>query len=354
MPMSLEHSNTFRYPEKVHPGDKVAILSPSAGLPEIFPEVYEAGLERLRSIFGLIPVEYPSTRKMHTPPAERARDIHAAFSDPEIKAIITSIGGEDQLKVLKYLDPEILRAHPKAFFGYSDNTNLHLYLWNLGLISYYGGSIMVHFGRGGGMHPYTVGALKRALFEHGEFELLPAEEYTDEENDWGDAQARSLKPVMHPGGGWRWHNAKGTVTGRSWGGCLEIIDWNLKANRYILDEQAYAGGVLYLETSEEMPTAVEVYRSLMCMGERGLLQQFAAILIGRPKATSLSSPHTHEEKERYTREQGEAIRQALDEYHQGVLCVFNLDFGHTDPQCIIPNGGLVKIDGDQQRIFVIY
>src|SRR5579884_2713216 len=115
---------SFIYPPKLHPGDKVAILSPSSGLPAIFPAVYEQGLQRLREVFRLEPVEYPTTRTWQAPPQERARDIHAAFADPEIKAIISSIGGDDQIKVLKYLDPELIKSHPKAFFGFSDNTNL--------------------------------------------------------------------------------------------------------------------------------------------------------------------------------------------------------------------------------------
>ena len=64
----------------VQPGDKVAIVSPSRGLPEIFPGPYELGLRRLRDDFGLIPVEYPTTRVLGAPPGERAADLHAAFA----------------------------------------------------------------------------------------------------------------------------------------------------------------------------------------------------------------------------------------------------------------------------------
>ena len=49
----------------------------------------------------------------------------------------------------------------------------------------------------------------------------------------------------------------------------------MQAGRVAADE-AYHGGVLFLETSEEMPSAAEVYRMLRCMGERGLLERFAA------------------------------------------------------------------------------
>jgi muramoyltetrapeptide carboxypeptidase LdcA involved in peptidoglycan recycling len=347
-------TGTFAYPQKPRPGDKVAILSASSGLPGLFPAVFEQGLQRLRDVFQLVPVEYPTSRKMQAPLEERARDVHAAFADPEIKAIICSIGGDDQIKLLKYLDVDLIKTHPKSFFGYSDNTNLHVMLWNLGIVSYHGGSIMVEFGRGGAMHPYTVEYLKHALFEHGTFEITPAPEYTDEHVDWGNVEALRVQPVMFPNTVWQWLNAGNVVEGITWGGNLEIIDWQLRANRYILPEETYRGKILYLETSEELPAAVYVYRVLMGMGERGLLQQFAALLVARPKAWSFESPHDAEEKARYIREQEEAVRAALAEYHPRVMTVFKVDFGHTDPQCVIPNGGWIRVDGVEKRIFVRY
>src|SRR5260221_1567780 len=126
-------STSLVYPPKVRPGDKVAVLSPSSGLPEMYPAVYEQGLQRLREIFHLEPVEYPTTRKMHSSPQDRARDIHTAFADPEIKAVISSIGGDDQLKMLKYLEPEVLKKHPKAIFRYHDNTKRLKIPWDPGV-----------------------------------------------------------------------------------------------------------------------------------------------------------------------------------------------------------------------------
>ena len=116
------------YPPKPRPGDRIAVLSPAAGLPAVFPHVYELGLSRLRDTYGVVPVEYPTTRQPDASAADRARDIHAAFADPSIAAVIASIGGEDQITVIAHLDLDLLRASPKPFFGYSDNTNLHNYL----------------------------------------------------------------------------------------------------------------------------------------------------------------------------------------------------------------------------------
>ncbi len=109
----------------------MAIVSPSAGLPGLFPLPFELGLRRLREDFLLEPVEYPTTRRMGASPRERADDLHAAFADPDVKAVMASIGGDDQITVLPHLDRELIRASPKPFFGFSDNTNLHAFLWRV-------------------------------------------------------------------------------------------------------------------------------------------------------------------------------------------------------------------------------
>jgi len=154
------------YPEKPRPGDRVAVLSLGAALPAVFPGPFELGLARLEEHFELSAVEFPTTRRLGSTPEERAADVHAAFADPEIKAILTSIGGDDQLKVLRHLDADLLRANPKPFFGLSDNTNLQLFLWNLGIVSYSGGTVMTRLGRSGAMNPPSVEALEAALFTH--------------------------------------------------------------------------------------------------------------------------------------------------------------------------------------------
>jgi len=110
------------YPPKPGPGDRVAVLSPSAGLPEMFPRPFDLGLVRLRDEFGLVPVEYPATRRMGASAADRAADIHAAFTDPGIAAVIASIGGDDQITVLPHLDAGLLRAHPKPSWLRSSST----------------------------------------------------------------------------------------------------------------------------------------------------------------------------------------------------------------------------------------
>ncbi len=345
---------TFAYPRKPGRGDAVAVLSPSGRAASLFPEPFELGLSRLRAEFGLVPVEYGTTRAARATPAERAADIHAAFADPGIKAVITSIGGDDEIKVLPHLDPAVLASNPKPFFGYSDNTNLHLMLWNLGLVSYHGGAVMVQFGRPAAMHPATRRSLERALFTRGTCVLEPASEYSDEEGRWDDPVTFAAAPAMFASPGWSWHGRQAKVTGPAWGGCLEIIDLHLRTGRYLTGGDSYEGAVLFLETSEELPSATYVYRVLMCMGERKLLQRFGAIVWGRPKAWSFDQPNDAAAKARYVESQREAVLTAVAEYHPKVPLVFGADFGHTDPQLVIPIGGEITVDSENRQIHVTY
>ncbi|MEU7580634.1 S66 peptidase family protein [Streptomyces sp. NPDC041068] len=343
------------YPPKPSPGDRVAVLSPSSGLPELFPLPYELGLKRLREDFGLEPVEYPTTRKMGATPQERAADIHAAFADPTIKAVIASIGGDDQITVLPHLDRELIRANPKPFFGYSDNTTLLAYLWRSGIVGYHGATVMCELGRPGAMAPATEDSLRAALFTSGPYELRPAERFRDIDLPWDDPATFAQEPPTEPAGGWLWHGPERVVEGRSWGGELEILSWLLMADREIeRDLSAYDGGVLFLETCEELLSADHVFRILRTMGERGLLQRFPALLMGRAKAWSFARPQEADAKAAHAREQREAVLRALDTYAPETMAVFDVDLGHTDPQLVIPYGGIVRVDGRERRITVTY
>ena len=342
----------FLIPPKLAPGDRVAILSPSFAAPALYPAVHELGLQRLRSELELVPVEYPTTRLLGASPQERAADLMAAFADPAIRAILTTIGGDDQLTVLPHLDPAVVLADPKPFVGFSDNTNILNWLWNLGVPGFHGGSTMMHLGRGGSVHPVSVGSLRAALMTGGDLTLEPVAAFGEDETDWADG-APVAEPVMQPGLGRHWVNADRVVTGPTWGGNLEIVHWNLAANRWIQPVERYAGCVLLLETSEELPPAASVYRMLRNAGERGLLAQFPAIIVGLAKASSFGQ-RTANERAIYRREQQAAILRALAEYSPAAMAVFGVEIGHTDPQWVVPYGGAVTVDGPARRIVAHY
>jgi len=341
-------------PPKLTPGDRVAVVSPSFAAPGAFPQVHEQAMRRLRDDFGLEPVEYPTTRRLGASAADRAADLMAAYADPAIRAVLATIGGDDQITVLPHLDPAPFRADPKPFFGYSDNTNLLNWLWHHGVAAYHGGSTMVHLGRGAGLQAVSADSLRAALFHSGEVEVTPVDRFSDEELDWADPASLGASAPAVPGPGWIWHRPDARVTAPTWGGNLEILHWNLAAGRWIRPNEDYAGCVLLLETSEEMPPDVEVFRMLRNMGERGLLQQFPVLVMATAKGTSLERPRPLAERQRYRDDQRAAVLRALEMYHPTAMAVFGVDFGHTDPQWVLPYGGRLTVDGPARRITAHY
>jgi muramoyltetrapeptide carboxypeptidase LdcA involved in peptidoglycan recycling len=341
------------YPPKPRPGDRVAVISPSFGAPAAFPAIYELGLRRLRDELGLEPVEYPTTRASSAGARDRARDVSAAFADSTVTAVLATIGGHDLITVTPFIDSAAVAANPKPFFGFSDNTNLLNHLYGLGVVAYHGGSVMVHLGRPGGLHPVTVESTRAALFTSDWFELRPSPDYSDEPGDWNDARTLEDTPRMFPSAGWQWQGPATVVEGPTWGGNLEIISWLLQAGR-VGPSVDYAGCVLVIETSQELPPDVEVYRILRNMGERGLLAGFPAVLVGRAKAWHFDRRLSPDEKRAYADGQRAAVTRALAEYNPDTVVVFDLDIGHTDPQQIIPYGGTVRVDAVERRITVRY
>ena len=315
-------------------------------------------MRRLRDQIGVEPVEYPTTRSVGSSPQDRARDLMAAYADPSVRAVLATIGGDDQITVLRHLDPAVFLADPKPFFGYSDNTNLLNWLWHHGVAGFHGGSTMVHMGRPGGLHPISAHSLRTALFG-GDLRITPAEAFSEDEVRWDTVTPQSVDaadaaaPTV-PGGDFDWHQPTSVLTAPTWGGNLEILHWTLAASRWIRPVADYAGCILLLETSEEMPSATDVFRMLRNMGERGLLQQFPAVVVGRPKSAHLDAPRTPEKRERYRAEQKEAVLASFAAYNPEAMLVFGVDIGHTDPQWVLPYGGLLTVDGPGRAITAHY
>ena len=107
------------HPPKASSGDRIAVVSPSFAAPGLAPAMHEQALARLAELTGLVPVELPTTRQLGGSPQERARDLNEALADPSIRAILASVGGEDQITVIPHLDADLVRADPKPLLGHS-------------------------------------------------------------------------------------------------------------------------------------------------------------------------------------------------------------------------------------------
>ncbi|MBA3956832.1 MAG: hypothetical protein H0X51_00340 [Parachlamydiaceae bacterium] len=81
----------------------------------------------------------------------------------------------------------------------------------------------------------------------------------------------------------------------------------------------------------------------------GLLKKFKAILVAYPKA-QFCNTQPPEGREAYISNQQNAVKNALKDYESTIPVIFNMNFGHTDPQTIIPCGGNVSINCKDETI----
>jgi muramoyltetrapeptide carboxypeptidase LdcA involved in peptidoglycan recycling len=342
------------HPAKARPGDRIAVLSPSYAAAGAFPAVHEQAMRRLAEVTGLVPVEYPTTRQVGASAQARAADVNAALADPSIRAILAVIGGDDQITVIPHLDPGLARRDPKPFLGTSDNTNLHHWLWACGVASFYGGSSQVHLGPGPGVDDVHARSLRAALLDGGVLEITDPGESEDIGISWDDPRALTSFGEREATEPWTWHGPARSVTGRSWGGCLEVIEWILAAGRFPSGPEVLDGGVLLIETSEELRPAREVGWIVRALGERGILAAVDAVLLGRPPVSDFTRQPPAGQRARLRAEQRDVVTGMVGRYNPDAVVCAGIPFGHTRPQWILPHGGIITVDGAARRVLADY
>ncbi|MGB0387679.1 MAG: S66 family peptidase [Ardenticatenaceae bacterium] len=337
--------------KKLRRGDKVAAISLSWGGAGAFAHRYEVGKQQLQERFGLQVVETRHALRepewLDKNPEARAEDLMEAFADPEIKAIISTIGGDDSIRLLPYIDLEVIGSHPKIFMGYSDTTISHFACLKAGLVSFYGPAIMVSFAENGGILPYVASSVEKTLFSAEPVGVIEPnmEGWTVERLDWAVPENQSRKRKLTPASGWRFLQGQGIVQGRLIGGCIEVIPW-LKETALWPDKDVWEGAILFLETSEEAPPPIYVARELRSYAAMGILPKLSGILFARPG--------------------GDVPPNKFIDYDQAILKVVaeeegltelpiitHMDFGHTEPIFILPLGVQAQIDCERKELAII-
>ncbi len=338
-------------PRKLRPGDRIACVSLSWGGPAAFPHRYEAGKEQLRQAFDLEVVEMPHTLAdpawIAQRPDARAADLMAAFSDPSIAAIISTIGGEDSIRMLPFLDLEVIRRNPKIFMGYSDTTVTHFACLKAGLVSFFGPAIMAGFAENGGMFAYLEDSVRRTLFAAEPVGVLEPNSggWTVEFLDWADPDNQSRRRSLNSSTPWRFLQGAGTAQGPLIGGTLEVVEF-LRGTSLWPDPAVWDGAVLFLETSEEAPPPSAVARTLRVYAAMGILGKLSGLLFGRPGGDVPPVEFATYD---------EAILQVVAE-EEGLTSlpvVTGMDFGHTDPFFVLPYGIPARIDCDRQEVSIV-
>ncbi|WP_066175820.1 S66 family peptidase [Bacillus marinisedimentorum] len=327
-------------PKKLQPGDTVATVSPSwggAGEPDLRWR-YEQGVERLENVFGLNVVPMPNSLKgaeyLYQNPQARAEDLMTAFRDEKVKAIFANIGGSDSIRLLPYIDFDVIRDNPKIFVGYSDNTISHLFCLKAGVSSFYGPAVMVDFAENVEMDPYTIEMVKRTFFSNDIIgEIKPAEEWTSEHLRWEEGN-KSQRRSMNKNSGYEVLQGSGSIQGRLMGGCIEVLEFAKETEIWPAREY-WNESILFFETSEEKPKPEYITYWLRNYAAQGILQNVKGIIFGKPQ------------DEMYYEEYKQEILQVMKEYDlEGLPILYNLNFGHTEPKIILPYGALAEIDCD--------
>ncbi|MFT4326267.1 MAG: S66 family peptidase [Candidatus Woesearchaeota archaeon] len=313
-------------------GDTIGVISQSFCGPEIFPHIYEKGLDNLKQM-GFTIKEFPFTRVQGTH-KERAKDLMDAFLDPDVAAIICSIGGDDCTFLLEHLDLDLLAQHKKPIMGYSDPTALFAVFSRKGVPCYYGPSIMAGFSH---MHLYPEWLSYTKKYVRGEtLPFTPFAEYNESYVDWSTGVVDITERKKNEGFIFL-HD--GTATGKLFGGCIDVLEF-IKGTKYWPEPEFFDDKILFFETSEDKPPVQQVKCFLRNYGFMGVLQRVKGILFGRAR------DYTDEEK----KELGEMVLKVLKECNVSIPVVMNVDFGHTNPQLILQYGETVTIgNGEIKR-----
>lgn len=334
-------------PKKLQPGDRVATVSPSwggAGDPELRWR-YEQGVKRLEEVFGLKVIPMPNSLKggdyLYKNPQARAEDLMTAFKDESIKGIFANIGGEDSIRLLPYIDFDVLRENPKIFIGYSDVTISHLFCHKAGISSFYGPAILTDFAENVEMDTYTIEMVNRTLFSNEIIgEIKPAKEWTSERLEWIE-ENKNRRRTMRQNLGCEILQGSGVAQGHLIGGCIEVLEF-AKGTELWPDKKYWNESILFFETSEEKPEPNFIKYWLRNYAVQGILQKANGIIFGKPQ------------DEKYYDEYKEEIQKVMKEFNlEDLPILYNLNFGHTEPKFILPYGAMAEINCDKKTFTIL-
>jgi len=338
----------YKKPEKLSRGDTVAVVSPSWGGPSVFPYIYENGLKILRD-WGLKIKEFPTARMdatfLRNNPQIRAKDINDAFADHEVKAIFTSIGGDDSVRILPFLDKDIISKNPKILMGYSDTSTLHVFSNLQGLVSFYGPSIMAGFSQMESLPEGFKSHVHEILFEPKEsYEYKTYGEYCDGYLDWSNIENIGKTNLMKTDDGWHWLQGNTKIQGELFGGCIEVLEM-MKATIFWPSQDFWKGKIFFLETSEEKPSINYIDHVLRNYGILGVFGKINGFIFSRARDYSDEEKKELEEK---------IVSIISKEFNRPDLPIIaNFDVGHTDPQLVLPLGIKTEIDCLNKKIKLV-
>ncbi|MCA1022627.1 S66 peptidase family protein [Halobacillus litoralis] len=318
-------------PEKLKQGDEIRVISPSKSLSIVAPDQQELAVHRLRDMgftvsFSTYAAEAPAL--LSNPVEHRISDIHEAFRDPHVKALLTTLGGYDSNQLLSHLDYDLIQAHPKIFCGYSDITALSNSIYQkTGLVTYSGPHFST-FGMKQGL-TYTLEHFRTMFTTTAAIDIEPAAHWSDDA--WYlDQEDRTFYPnqgpvVIHEG------EASGTIIGGN------LCTFNLLQGTAFMPD--LAGTILFLE-DDELSNPETFDRNLQSLIHQPGFDQVQGLVIGRfQNASNVDLPTLT------------AVIESKPEL-ASLPVIADADFGHTSPIFTFPIGGHVEIMAEREQAHI--
>ena len=311
-------------PRKLEKGDTIGIISPSSGGAAMFPRRLERGVAELRRLgFNILIGKHARKRDKYMAGSieERLEDLHDMFLNPEIKAIITTIGGTCSHQLLDGINFQLIKRNPKIFMGYSDITALHLVIYQkTGLVTFLGPTVLPQFGEYGGILDYTSYYFEEILLKGNVVEFRSSREWIAEKLNWDQEDNRKRKTIGNVG---MKVLKAGEASGKIIAGNLGVL-LLLAGTPYFPDLK---GAILCVEDDEgETPASIDRY--FTHMRHIGVFDEIKALVIGR------FHPNVGLGNENEILK--EIVLRATRGYSFPII--YDADFGHTDPMFILANG----------------
>lgn len=351
-------------PKKLKRGDRIAIVSLSLGIlgEDFTSHQREIAEKRLTEDYGLEVVYMPNSKKgikyLDEHPEARAEDLKAAFKDDTIDAIMCAIGGLDTYRTYEFLfeDEEfvnLVKEKPKLFTGFSDTTMNHLMFQKLGLNTFYGPAFLVDIAElENEMLPYTKSYFDLYFENKDEFEIESSDTWYIDRDEYSTSQIGVPRERRKEEHGFEIINGgNGKVRGKLYGGCLDTIGDALFdfigrgvkdiADKYEIfpNEEEWKEKIFFIETSGEKMSPEKLEKILLEFKNRKFLENSKAIVVGKPS------------DETYYEEYKQVYEKVFSDIDTPIL--YNVNFGHAYPRCIIPYGIEAEIDFDNKKFKIV-
>lgn len=329
-------------PNKLKPWDKVIALSLSFWWPWEFPHRYNIWKKQLEERFWLQVIEWYCTLKdtkwIYDNPQERANDLHQAFLDPTVKAIFSTIWWDESIRILPYINFDIIKANPKVFIGYSDTTITHFICHKAWITSFYGPAIMAWFWENGGLFSYMNDSIERTIFSNQPIWTISENSQwrTNEFLGWSNPNNQNIKRKLNPSSWRRRIQGEKKVEWKLLGWCLDVFPY-MRGTKIWPEVNSRTDKIMFIETSEEKMSTIAFERIIRNLGSQWILQRIKWIILGRSQMDYKTWIQIN-----YDKVLLKVVRRELGLNELPI--VTNMDFGHTDPMFVLPYWVNMSID----------